>query len=339
MEKGKALNFSTSVVVLIALHHRVDAWTIPVAHVEQLRTRFPHITFLHSTTRDGDSELAAGADAAFALALGKEAIARATQLRWVHCSGHAVGHFPLADLAARGIVVTNSRGIQAVPIAEHVMACLLALARKLPQTLRDQQERAWRPNALTGEASPWLLAGRTMGIIGLGTLGEAIAVRAKAFGMRVVGMRRHPGRGAPNGVDDVVGQADRDRLLAISDVIVVAAPLTAETQRLLDSAAIARMKAGAIVINIARGQLVDEAAIAEALESGHLGGAALDVFTTEPLPSDSPFWTLPNVIVTPHNSGFRAGHFDAVVDLFTENLKRFERGVELLNVVDVQRGY
>ena len=325
--------------VLIAVHHRVDAWTIPLTHVEELRTRFPHITFLHSTSRESDRELAAGIDAAFALALSREAVGRATQLRWLHCSGHAVGHFSLAELAVRGITVTNSRGVQSVPIAEHVMACLLALARRLPQTLRDQQERMWRPNVLVGEASPWLLAGRTMGIIGVGTLGEAIAVRAKAFGMHVIGLRRNPARGLPKGFDDVFGPADRERLVAEADVIVIAAPLTPETDRLIDAAAIATMKPGAIVINVARGQLIDEAALAGALEAGRLGGAALDVFTTEPLPSRSPLWAMPNVIVTPHNSGFRTGHFDAVIDLFAENLKRFERGVELLNVVDLERGY
>jgi phosphoglycerate dehydrogenase-like enzyme len=294
---------------------------------------------MHATDRDSDIELAADADVAFALALSKEALSRAKQLRWLHCSGHAVGHFPLAELAARGITVTNSRGIQAVPIAEHVMACILALARKLPQTLRDQQERTWRPNALTGEASPWLLANRTLGVIGVGTLGEAIAVRARAFGMRVIGLRRNPTRGVPAPFDEVVGPADRDRLLAAADVIVVAAPLTAQTRQLLDAPAIAAMKPGAIVINVARGELVDEAALAEALESGRLAGAALDVFANEPLPSDSLFWSLPNVMVTPHSSGFRTGHFDAVIDLFAENLKRFERGVALLNVVDLETGY
>jgi phosphoglycerate dehydrogenase-like enzyme len=327
------------VTVLVAIHHRVDAWTIQPQHVDELRTRFPHISFLHSLDRDSDIELTAEADIAFALALSKEAVARAKRLRWLHCSGHAVGHFPLTELAARGIVVTNSRGIQAVPIAEHVMACLLALARKLPQTLRDQQERAWRPNALTGEASPWLLADRTLGVIGVGTLGEAIAVRGRAFGMRVIGMRRNPTREVPVAFDEVVGPADRDRLLLAADVIVVAAPLTAETRQLLDAPAIAAMKPGAIVINVARGELIDEAALAEALESGRLGGAALDVFAKEPLPSDSPLWSLPNVIISPHNSGFRTGHFDAVIDLFAENLKRFERGVGLLNVVDLQTGY
>jgi len=327
------------VKVLVAIHHRVDAWTIQPEHIDGLRARFPNVTFLHSTTRDSDVALADCADAAFAFALSKEAVSRARQLRWLHCSGHAVGHFPLAELAARGVTVTNSRGIQAVPIAEHVMACLLALARKLPQTLSDQQERIWRPNALTGEASPWLLANRTLGVIGVGTLGAAIAVRARAFGMRVIGMRRNPARGAPAGFEQILGPGDRDRLLATADVVVVAAPLTGETRRLLDAAAIAAMKPGAIVINVARGELIDEAALASALEAGHLGGAALDVFVSEPLPPDSPFWSLPNVIVTPHNSGFRTGHFDAVIELFAENLKRFEGGVELLNVVDLQTGY
>ncbi len=325
--------------VLIAIHHRVQAWTIQLAHVDELRRRFPQITFLHSTTRDSDLELAETADIAFALSLPKEAVARAVRLKWVHCSGHAVGHFPLAELGARGITVTNSRGVQAIPIAEHVMAGLLALARRLPQTMRDQQERRWRPNELIGDASPWVLYGHTLGVIGVGTIGEAIAVRAKTFGMRVMGVRRQPRRGRPAGFDEICGPAEMDRLLALADIVVVAAPLTSDTNLMLDADAIAKTKAGAIVVNIARGQLLDEEALVRALAEGRLGGAVLDVFTTEPLPADSPFWSMSNVIITPHNSGFRAGHFDAVIDLFSENLTRFERGVELLNVVDLNAGY
>ena len=325
--------------VLIAIHHRVQAWTIQPDHVDELRRRFPRTTFLHSTTRETDIELAETADIAFALGLPREAVARAERLKWVHCSGHAVGHFPLADFDARGIIVTNSRGVQAIPIAEHVMACLLALARRLPQTMRDQQERVWRPNELIGDASPWVLSARTLGIVGVGTIGEAIAVRAKAFGMRVIGVRRHLKRERPAGFDEVFGPADMDRLLPLTDVLVIAAPLTADTNLLLDAGAIARIKPGAIVVNISRGQLLDEEALASALGKGRLGGAALDVFTTEPLPAHSPFWSLPNVIITPHNSGFRAGHFDAVIDLFSENLTRFERGEQLLNVVDLNAGY
>ena len=325
--------------VLIAIHHRVQAWTIQPAHVEVLRRRFPRTTFLHATTREADIDLARTADVAFALALSKEAVASAGRLKWVHCSGHAVGHFPLSELAARAITVTNSRGVQAIPIAEHVMACILALARRLPQTMRDQQERLWRPNDLIGTVSPWLLSGRTLAVIGVGTIGEALAARAKAFGIRVVGVRRHPERGRPAGFDEVLGPVDMGRLLGLADIVVVAAPLTAETNLLLDADAIAKLKPGAIVVNIARGQLVDEEALTAALLEGRLGGAALDVFTTEPLPASSPFWSLPNVIVTPHNSGFRAGHFDAVIDLFSDNLTRFERGDQLLNVVDLDAGY
>jgi phosphoglycerate dehydrogenase-like enzyme len=173
----------------------------------------------------------------------------------------------------------------------------------------------------------------------MGTLGQAIAVRAKAFGMRVIGMRRNPERGAPEGVDQVIARADLDRMLEASDVIVLAAPWTPGTNQILDAAAIAKMKPGAVVINAARGQLLDESALASALTEGTLGGAVLDVFTTEPLPPDSPFWSMPNVIITPHTSGFRTDHFDAVIDLFSENLRRFERGEALLNVVDLEAGY
>src|SRR5437867_10286979 len=130
--------------VLIAIHHRVQAWTIQPAHVDVLRRRFPHIAFVHSTSRETDTDLAPTADVAFALTFSRDAVARAARLKWVHCSGHAVGHFPLAELAARAITVTNSRGVQAIPIAEHVLACILALARRLPQTMRDQQEQLWR---------------------------------------------------------------------------------------------------------------------------------------------------------------------------------------------------
>ena len=325
--------------VLIAIHHRVIAWTIPATHVEQLRARFPHVTFLHSLSRDSDLTLASDADIVFALGMGKEAVARAVRLRWLHGSAHAVGHFPLGDLAAREITVTNSRGVQSTPIAEHVMGCLLALARRLPRALRDQDQRVWLPDQMTGAASPWLIAGKTLGVIGLGTLGQAIATRAKAFGMRVIGMRRNPGRNDPAGVDEVVGRSGLDRILTAADVLVLAAPWTSGTDRILDAAALARMKPGAVVINVARGQLVDEAALADALASGKLGGAVLDVFTAEPLPPDSPFWSMPNVIVTPHTSGFRTDHFDAVIDLFSENLRRYERGDTLLNIVDVEAGY
>jgi phosphoglycerate dehydrogenase-like enzyme len=157
--------------------------------------------------------------------------------------------------------------------------------------------------------------------------------------MRVLGVRREPERGAPDGVDTVVGLDRLPWVLAESDVLVLAAPHTPDTDRLLDRAAIAAMRRGSVLVNVARGQLVDEDALVEALLRGHLRGAVLDVTTKEPLPADHPLWTAPNVLLTPHTAGFRADHFDAVIELFADNLARFERGAPLVNVVDPVAGY
>jgi phosphoglycerate dehydrogenase-like enzyme len=266
-------------------------------------------------------------------------LAQARRLRWVHSSAVAVGTLPLEALAARGIAVTNSRGVQSAAIAEHVIACVLALAKQLPLLARAQQAREWVQNELVADRAPWLVQGRTMAVVGLGSIGAAVAVRGAALGMRVIGVRRRVEQGTPPGVERVAAPGDLAEVLALADVVVLAAPLTGGTERLLDAAAISRMKPGAVLVNVARGQLVDEAALADALASGHLAGAALDVFTDEPLPPASPFWSLPSVIVTPHTSGFRVDHWDAAIDLFEQQLDRFRQGLPLLNVVDTTAGY
>jgi D-2-hydroxyacid dehydrogenase (NADP+) len=266
-------------------------------------------------------------------------LADAPRLRWVHSSAVAVGTLPLRELAARGIIVTNARGIQSTAIAEHVIGSLLALSRRLTMVIRRQDARVWAQNEMVGELAPWVVDGQTMGIIGLGTIGQAIAVRAAALGMKVVGVRRRPEQGSVPGVHEVLGPSHVNQVIATSDVLVLSAPWTNATDQLLNAAAIARMKRNAVVINVARGQLMDEAALASALADGPLGGAVLDVFTEEPLPAASPFWSLPNVIVSPHTSGFRADHWDAVIALFSDNLRRFEQGEPLLNPVDCTAGY
>jgi phosphoglycerate dehydrogenase-like enzyme len=325
--------------VLISIQQPVVAWTIPAAQVARLRREFPAVTFAHALN-DGQVDAALpDADAAFTWILSAAQLARAPKLRWVHSSAVAVGTLPLPELAARRVSVTNSRGVQSAAIAEHVIGSLLALSRRLPMAVRRQDARVWAQNEMIGEASPWLVHGQRMGIIGLGTIGQAVAARAAALGMHVVGVRRRPEEGGVPGVREVVGPAQVHDVIASSDVLVLAAPWTGATDRLLDAPAIGRMKRGAVVVNVARGQLVDERALIAALGSGHLSGAALDVFTEEPLPPDSPFWSLPNVILTPHTSGFRADHWDAVVDLFVEQLQRFQDGRPLLNEVDCAAGY
>jgi phosphoglycerate dehydrogenase-like enzyme len=328
-----------SIHILISIQQPVTAWTIPVAQVERLRATFPDITFTHALNERDVRAALRDADAAFTWILASDMVVEAPRLRWVHSSAVAVGTLPLRELAARRIMVTNSRGIQSIAIAEHVIGSLLALSRRVPQAIRSQDARVWAQNEMIGERSPWLVAGKRMGIIGLGTIGRAVAVRAAALGMVVVGVRRRPEQGPVAGASKVVGPADVGDVIASSDVLVLAAPWTSSTDRLLDACAIESMKRGAVVINVARGQLVDEPALAAALDHGDLGGAAMDVFTEEPLPQHSPFWSLPNVIVTPHTSGFRADHWDAVVDLFEEQLRRFVGGKALLNEVDCDAGY
>jgi phosphoglycerate dehydrogenase-like enzyme len=322
--------------VLISIRQPVAAWVIPPGHVERLRRRFPDITFIHALEGSADLAGMADADVAFTWTMTPEMLRGAGRLRWVHSSAVAVGTLPLRDLAARGVMVTNSRGIQSPAIAEHVIACLLALAKRLPRIIRHQHVGQWTQNDFVGDASPWLVQGRTLGIVGLGTIGQAVAARAAALGMRVIGVRRRPELG---GIPEVVGPDRLADVMASSDVLVLAAPWTSATNRLMDAAALASMKRGSVLINVARGQLVDEDALAAAVSRGHLAGAALDVFNEEPLPPASPLWGLPNVIVTPHTSGFRADHWDAVVDLFEVQIDRFRSGQPLLNTVDPEAGY
>ena len=325
--------------VLISIRQPVVAWVIPPGHVEWLRRRLPDVTFTHALDARADVEGIVDADAVFTWTMTPEMLGRARRLRWVHSSAVAVGTLPLRELAARGVTITNSRGIQSAAIAEHAIGCLLAIAKRLPLLIRSQDQRRWGQNELVAEAMPWLVQGRSMGIIGLGTIGQAVAVRAAALGMRVAGVRRRQTEGRPEGVAEVLGPERLADVVASSDVLVLAAPWTESTDRLINEQTIRRMKRGSVLINVARGQLVDESALAMALAEGHLGGAVLDVFNEEPLPPTSPLWSAPNAIITPHTSGFRADHWDAVVELFATQIDRFRKGLPLLNTVDPEAGY
>jgi phosphoglycerate dehydrogenase-like enzyme len=307
--------------------------------VEILRQRFPEITFVHALTEEVGIRAIGDAEIAFSSSLTAAMAARAERLKWVHSTASAVGNLPLGMLSERRVIVTNSRGIQAVPIAEHVMAGLLALSRRLDVTLRAQLERRWIQNDLDGDRWPRRLHGRRMTIFGLGTIGMEVARRAAAFGVRVRGVRRRNDQPLPDFVERVFGPDQLDEALRSSDILVVSAPFLPETDRRIASEQLALLQRGAVVVNVARGQIVDEAALIAALQSGQLGGAVLDVFDREPLDTSSPLWTLSNVIVTPHCAGFREDHWDDVIDLFSENLRRFQSGRPLLNTVDLQTGY
>lgn len=324
--------------VLISIQQPVAQWQIPAEGVEALRRRFPHVAFVHAVNDEQRAEGLRKCDVAYTWILKAPELAEAPNVRWVHTSAVAVETLCLNELFARGVAVSNTRGVQAVPIAEHVMAVVLAFAKQLPFVLDRQRERRWAQNEFTGRRMPWLLRGKTLGLIGVGTIGAAIAARARAFGMHVVAMRRRVG--APiDGIDRVFGPDQLYPFLNQCNVLVIAAPLTPETLSLLGAPQFAQLPAGAIVVNVGRAKIVDTDALIDALRSGHLGGAALDVFPQEPLPPDHPLWTTPNAILTPHTSGFRDGHWNEVIDLFADNLERFQRGEPLKFRVDPDLGY
>jgi len=257
---------------------------------------------------------------------------RAPALRWVQASSSGVGEWiKRLGLLDAPVQVTNAAGIHAVPLAEFAVFAMLYFAKRMPLVQADRAQRRWERFA--GDR----LRARTLGIIGLGQVGREIARVSKALGMRVIGMRRTAG--AVEGVDEVFGRDGLHALLEQSDYVVLMAPYTSETDTLLDAHAIGRMKHGAVLINVARGNLLDEAALLDALHSGRLAGAAQDVFRTEPLPADSPFWELPNVLITPHSMSTAIGENELLVDLFCDNLRRYLDGQPLRNLVDKARGY
>jgi D-2-hydroxyacid dehydrogenase (NADP+) len=325
--------------ILVSIQQPVTQWQIPAEGVETLRKRFPHIQFIHAQSAEERAAALPECDAAFTWILKNHEFDRASKLRWVHTPAVAVETLCLPELFARDIAVSNTRGVQAVPVAEHVMAVTLALAKQIPFVIESQQQARWAQNEFAGERLPWLLKGRTLGLIGVGTIGSQIAKRAAAFGMRVIALRRRPAYGTIGHVDRVYGKEDLDDFLGQVHVLVICAPLTPETHSMMGAAQFALLPKGAVVINVGRAKIIDTGALIAALESRHLAGASLDVFPQEPLPRDHPLWTTPNMILTPHTSGFRKGHWDEVIDLFGDNLDRFLRGEPLKYRVEPELGY
>ncbi len=267
-------------------------------------------------------------------------LVRAPRLSWVHSATSGVERALTPASRERGLVVTNARGVFSRPIAEYVLMMILAVSRKLPQLLELQRERTWQP--LEGSE----LRDVTVGIVGLGSMGVAVADLASAFGCRVIGVRRRASGGqlqTEDGrsvtIDRIGGPETLPGLLAESDFIVLAAPLTPDTRGLIDERTLAMVKPGSWLVNVARGGLVDERALLRALRDGPLGGAVLDAFHDEPLPPMSSFYDLPNVIVTPHTAWSSTRVLDRSVELFCDNLRRFAAGEPLLNVVDPAAGY
>jgi phosphoglycerate dehydrogenase-like enzyme len=261
------------------------------------------------------------------------------RLRWVHSAAAGVGGSLHPAMEASEVVLTNSAGVHAEPMADTVLAMVLHFARGVDFAVRAQAERRWWKVPFEAADTPVReLAECTMGVVGLGGIGRAVARRGAALGMRVVAARRRSGDG-PDGVEVLAGPGALERVLERSDFLVLTLPLTEETRGLVGAAELARLPRGATVINVGRGAVIDEGALVEALRSGHLRGAGLDVFAREPLAADSPLWGLANVLVTPHVSATSHRFWRRQTDLLLENLRRYLAGRALLNTVDKRAGY
>lgn len=325
--------------ILVAIYSPFPSWCIPDAQVEHLRREFPEHTF---TRADSDAEMLArivDTDVLYGARLNRSHLAAARRLRWIHSPAAGVGNMLFPEMVASPVILSNSRGNSAVTIAEHVLAVTLALLRQLPLAWQRQTERVWAQNEFNAGARIRSLRGARVLVVGLGSIGGAAARLASACGAHVVGIRRRTAGPPPPGVAAVVPPSRLHDELPLADVVVLSAPQTPETMHLIGATELALMKADAVLVNVSRGKLIDEAALAKVLQTGRLRGAALDVFEHEPLSPDSPLWSRDDVLITPHVSGFHANYWPDAAAMFADNLRRFVAGQSLMNLVDKKAGY
>ncbi|MFQ5924243.1 MAG: D-2-hydroxyacid dehydrogenase, partial [Anaerolineales bacterium] len=251
---------------------------------------------------------------------------------WIQSIGVGFNQFPLEELKRRGIRLTNAAGVNANAVSEHAIALILAFARRLPEARDNQRRKHWRSMISDPRAREDELCGKTLGIVGLGTIGNRLATFGKAFGMHVIGTKGNPA--TYQGSADEVLPADRiNKLLDIADFVVLCCPLKPETTNLIGAAELKRMRRTSYLINVARGPVVVESELITALRSGEIAGAAIDVAISEPLELASPLWDMPNVLITPHTGGETSMYERRLVDIIVENVRRWERGEPFIHQV------
>jgi phosphoglycerate dehydrogenase-like enzyme len=338
--------------IVVNLHERRPLWDAPPWALDEIRAEVPGdwdcVVLAGAADGTGDGggggaevlDAVRGAEVYLGYGVPRElfAAARGT-LRWAHSAAAGVGGSLYPEMVASHVTLTNSAGVHAEPIADTVLAMMLHFARGLDWAVRAQAERRWAKEPFEAADAPVReLSEGTVGLLGLGGIGRAVARRALALGMHVAATRRSSAEGPP-GVEVVAGEGALDRLLSLSDYLVVTVPRTRETAGMVGARELALLPPGAVVVNVARGGIVDEDALAEALRGGTLRGAGLDVFATEPLPLSSPLWGLPNTLLLPHVSGTSHRFWRRETDLIAENLRRYLAGERLLNTVDKHAGY
>lgn len=324
--------------LLILVHHRFELWNAPDWLPERLRGDFPQIEIVQLPTYEGIDQQLADTEILVAWSLRPEQVKAAQKLRWIHSPVAAVHLLMIPEIIESEIVVTNARAVNGPVVAEHVMAQMFALAKCLPQAVRLQEQRSWGQDAIW-KSQPKEVTGATLGIVGLGSIGSEVARRAAALGMRVLAVRQDLNKAKPDEVEQVFRLDEIDEVLSVADYVVLCAPVTPATNLLMNPNRIARMKPDSCLINVGRGPLIDDHALIEALQNARIRGGALDVFPREPLPDDSAYWNLPNVLITPHTAALSERFWERQHDLLRENIRRYLAGQELLGLVDKSKGY
>jgi phosphoglycerate dehydrogenase-like enzyme len=326
--------------ILIVVYHPFELWQAPPWVSERLRQDFSGVEVVQRKEYGNIEDDLRDADVVITWSLRPEQFRAAPRLRWIHSPAAAVHGLMIPEVIAGDVVVTNARDVHGPVVAEHAIALVLALAKRLPSAFRYQQESRWAQDQIWHESPrPREVAGATLGLVGLGSIGLETAQRAAALGMKVMAVREHADRPRPAYVSNIFAPNELDKLLRVSDYVVLAAPLTPRTRSMINRDRLRQMRPEAYLINVSRGALIDQAALLEALGERGIAGAALDVFEKEPLPPESPLWKMADVVITPHTAALTDKLWERHYALISENLRRFLAGTPLLNLVNKAQGY
>jgi phosphoglycerate dehydrogenase-like enzyme len=315
------------------------SFDLPSVYIKKIGDVSTNLEIYQSQQNEELLNLIKDADILFAGFFSREMFLAARRLKWIQTMGAGVERFLFPEVVRSNVVITNASGVHPIPISEHVIAMMLSFCRKLHLFFRYQMERKWERYRGSAERQIEELSGKTVGIVGLGRIGDEIAKKTKSLGMRVIATRRNPTAPTPSYVDKLVHPENLKELLTESDFVVLTIPLTKETEGMIGEAQLRSMKRTSYLINVGRGKIVQEDKLIQALKEGWIAGAGLDVFEREPLPQDSELWDMKNVIITPHVAGSTPHYLERSTDIFCENLKRFIRNEPLINVVDKTIGY
>lgn len=313
-------------------------WVLPDREVRRIAASLPDADVIDAREPDIRRRELARADILLITKLTLEEARLAARVKWIQSTAVGIGPLLRPEIVEGNVVVTNARGIHARFIAEHAIALSLAVRRSLHTSVDRQRQRVWAQTEIEAIPCPPPDESKML-VVGLGEIGTRVARMALGLGFVVHAIRRRPERGAPAGVAHVASPADLREQLKLADVVVLATPTTSESRTMIGAAELAAMKPTAVLVNVARGRLVDEDALISALERRKIFGAGLDAFVQEPLPPEHRLWTLPNVLISPHSAAFGRDYWRPAVDLFLDNFRRYTEGLPLLNVVDKVHGY